>query len=73
MSRGKKLLRTLTAHQDTAHHLANNIPNGKKLIARRSAENDAERLRGIPVQAKGVSGTMRGTRPDGWINHTPDQ
>ncbi len=71
MSRGKKRLRRLLDDEVAAGDLAN---TGKRLVGLRSAEGDAARLRGIPVQgARGVSGTMRGTRPDGWIDQIPDE
>lgn len=70
MSRGRRHLRH---HQ--ADLLATAITNnpGARLTARRSAEGDPARMRGIPIQgARGVPGTMLGTRPDGWIDNLPD-
>ncbi len=77
MSRGRALLRRFRANQQAADQLADaasaSTAKSGKLHSRRSGEGDPARMRGIPIQgARGVPGTMRGTRPDAWIDQLPD-
>jgi len=39
------------------------LTNGKGPAGHRSAEGDPHRLRGIPMFARGIGGTMPGTQP----------
>lgn len=74
MSRGRTRLRRheLVVHQADALAAAARVSTGK-LTGRRSSEGDPLRIRGIPIQgAPGVSGTMLGTKPDGWIDRMRD-
>lgn len=78
MSSGRARLRRHQLKREQATVLADAVrsrPGNSPgpLIGRRAGEDHTERLRGIPVQAKGVGGTQRGTRPDGWIDRLEDE
>lgn len=74
MSRGRVRLRKSTLAAEQARLLADAVLKhpGVRMIRHRSSETDHARLRGIPVQAPGVGGTQRGTRPGGFIDRLQD-
>lgn len=66
MSRGRARLRNYNQAIIQATDLTNTLAT-TPIHARRSAENDAQRLRGIPAIGPNVQGHIPGTRPD--TNH----
>jgi hypothetical protein len=74
MSRGRTRLRNHYLKQEQANVLADAILKhpGARIVGHRSAEGETARKRGIPIQAPGVGGTQRGTRPGAFIERIKD-